>query len=405
MSVRNAGRREFIAICAILMAMVALSVDIMLPALGDISDQLGFAEANHRQWVITTLFIGLTFGQLFFGPISDSIGRKAAILFGIVPFAAGSLICAFANSFEIMILGRLIQGFGAAGPRVVTIAMVRDRYQGAEMANVMSVIIGIFILVPVIAPMFGQALLVFMPWRGLFGALAAICLTGGVWLSLRQSETLAERKPYRFRRLFTAAREVFSDIRAMSFTLASACCYGAIMGYVNSSQQLFQDLFRTGNAYAFWFGVSGAFISGATLVNARLVRNFGMERICISAVSALIALSLTYLVLTTQAGLPVDLLVWMVFNCTSVFLLGLTFGNFNAIALNQLGHIAGMASAITASMNSAFSLMIAALIGLSFNMTTVPIAIGYALFGTMALGFMLTPSMLDSMRSKKGRSA
>ncbi len=394
------GRAEFVAICSILMATVALSIDIMLPALGDMAGDLGIEDSNQRQWIITTLFAGLTIGQVLFGPLSDGIGRRPAITLGIGVFVAGSILCALATSFEAMMLGRVVQGFGAAGPRIVTVALIRDRFAGTEMARIMSLIMGLFIMVPVLAPVVGQGLLFLMPWRGLFGVLAAVCLGGGLWLLLRQPETLAARRSLRPRVLLAALVEVLRGPRPMAYTLAGGCCYGALMGYINSSQQLFQDLYRVGDLYAVIFGASAAFISAAALTNSRLVRNVAMERVCVVAVAAMVTWSLLFLAALPTLGSPPPLWAWMAFNCPVLFLLGLTFGNFNAIALRDLSHVAGLASAVVASLNTALSLVIAAWIGLGFDMTTRPVVVGYAMFGALALGLMLLPEMRAPRRPR-----
>ncbi len=394
LTVLHAPRRhELVAISAILMATIALSIDIMLPALGDMAHDLGIENSNQRQWIITALFVGLTAGQLVFGPLSDGIGRRPAIGWGIGVFIAGSSLCAVATSMEAMLLGRMVQGFGAAGPRIVTVALIRDRFAGAEMARVMSLIMGLFILVPVLAPLVGQGLLIWMPWRGLFGVLAAVCLGGGVWLLLRQPETLVQRRSVRPVALLMALKEVLRSPRPMAYTLAGGCCYGALMGYVNSSQQLFQELYRVGELYGLIFGASAAFIAAATLLNARLVRQVAMERVCVTAVAVLVGWSLLFLLLMSALAIPVPLWAWMAFNCPALFLLGLTFGNVNAIALRDLGHVAGLASAVMASLNTALSLVIAALIGLNFDMTIGPVVIGYVVFGALALGLMLLPAI------------
>ena len=394
------GRIEFVALCAVLMSTVALSIDIMLPALGRMAGDLGIDDGNDRQWIITTLFVGLMIGQLVFGPLSDGIGRRLAIILGIGVFVAGSIVCALATSLEGMLLGRVVQGFGAAGPRIVTVALIRDRFAGIEMASVMSLIMGLFILVPVLAPLIGQGLLFLLPWRGLFGFLAAVCLGGGVWLLLRQPETLARRRSVRPRALLAALVEVLRSPRAMAYTLAGGCCYGALMGYVNSSQQLFQDIYRLGDFYPMIFGASAAFISAATLINSRLVRLVAMERVCVVAVAAMVVWSLLFLAVLSVLGHRPPLWAWMAFNCPALFLLGLTFGNFNAIALRDLSHVAGLASAVTASLNTALSLAIAAWIGLAFDMSVRPVVVGYAVFGALALGLMLLSEMHTPRRPR-----
>jgi DHA1 family bicyclomycin/chloramphenicol resistance-like MFS transporter len=389
MTVTPAPRsRELIAVFAILMATVALSIDVMLPALGDMATELSFAEGNARQWVIILVFLGLSAGQLIFGPLSDAIGRKPAIAIGAGLFTLGSLGCALSTSFEMLLLFRFLQGLGAAGPRLVTIAMIRDRFSGAEMARVLSIIMGIFIMVPVLGPTIGQGLLFLMPWRGLFAVIAAVCVIGVVWLSFRQPETLATRRPLRFHILAAALREVITDRRAMAFTGAAGLCYGAVMGYVNASQQVFQEIYAAGDLYAPLFGAAAAFISAATITNSRLVRRIPMERICRHAVQALTGWSALFaIVLTLTDGLP-SLWLFMGFNAVALFFLGLTFGNFQSIALENLGHVAGLASAVTMSLTNLVGMATAGLIGLRLADTLWPLAIGFALSGVLANALM-----------------
>lgn len=388
---RQPDRPEFIAMATVLMATIALSIDVMLPALGDMASELG-VESNRRQMVIVALFLGLAAGQLVFGPMSDSIGRRPAIVIGAAFFAVGGLICAMATTFETLIAGRLLQGAGAAGPRIVTVALIRDRFEGAAMARVMSIIMGIFIMVPVLAPSLGQALLLVMPWRGLFTLLSVVCVGGALWLLRRQPETILEKRTFRVGKFAAAVLEVLTERRAMAFTVAGGLCYGALMGYINSSQQLFQETYEVGTLYAVLFGCAALFISVATLTNARLVKRFAMDRICVLAVSGLIIWSLAFMGMMMIMGDLPPLWLFMSANCPALFLLGLTFGNFNAIALEKLGHIAGLAAAVTASVLTLVGAVAAGAIGFSYNMSLYPIFLGYAVCGAIALILMLLPS-------------
>ena len=394
-------KSELIAICAILMSSVALSIDIMLPSLGDISRMLGVQGGNDRQLVIVALFVGLTCGQLVFGPVSDKTGRRPMIFLGIGVFVVGSMICALAASFEEMLSGRILQGFGAAGPRIVTVALIRDRFEGQDMAQVMSIIMGIFIFVPILAPSVGQALLFLMPWRGLFLVLAVISLAGGTWLALRQQETVTKPVALTARTYARASLEVFRSSTPMAFTFAGACAYGALMGYINSSQQLFQDVYGLGDAYALWFGLSAAFISAATFINARLVASIRMEIICLAAMAIFVLWVLGFELYFRSTDHSPDLWLWMIFNCVALFLLGLTFGNFNAIALKPFRHIAGIASALVASVNSALSISIAWLIGNAFDGNVTAITLGYLCCGAAAVVAILVFDQKRSLRSQR----
>ncbi|WP_308916324.1 MFS transporter [Jannaschia sp. LMIT008] len=295
------SRPEFVAIATVPMATIALAIDVMLPALGDMASEFG-VEDNKRQFVIAALFLGLAFGQLIFGPLSDGIGRRPAITAGAALFAIGGAVCATATTFEGLIAGRLLQGVGAAGPRIVTVALIRDRFEGAAMGRIMSIIMGVFIMVPVLAPSVGQGLLRILDWRDLFTLLSVICVGGTAWLLLRQPETLPERRPFRIGPFADAVAEVLRDGKAMAFTMAGGLCYGALMGYVNSSQQLFQETYVAGDSYSLLFGAAAAFISAATLTNARMVGQIAMDRICMWAVGSLLVWSLFVLAFWQRSG-------------------------------------------------------------------------------------------------------
>ena len=383
------------AIASLLMATVALSIDVMLPALDDMARELGAAAGNRRQQVILALFVGFTFGQLVFGPLSDSVGRRPAIFAGVALYVLGSILCATATSFETLIASRVVQGVGAAGPRIVIVALIRDRLTGAEMARVLSMIMGLFIMVPVLAPAFGQLLLFVMPWRGLFVVLSMLCVTGGIWLALRQGETLQRPRKLRPALLGQAFLEVLTSAKPMLFTVASGCCYGVLMGYINASQQIFQDLFDVGDRYVILFGASAAFISAATLINSRLVTRFRPETVCRVAVALQLAWTILFALVAWLALDEVSLGPWLVFLWPTLFLLGLTFGNFNAIALNDLGHVAGLASAVIGSLTTGLSVAIAGAVGLRFDMSVVPIVAGFGIFGALALASMSASLVLE----------
>ena len=222
---------EFITLTALIISLVALSIDVMLPALQQIGGDLGAESANDAQLVITALFVGLALGQVFFGPLSDSIGRKPAINAGLLLFIIGCLISILATEFEVMLAGRLLQGLGASGPRSVTVAMVRDQYEGRAMARVMSLVMAVFIMVPALAPAVGQIILGFAHWRAIFGFMLAVAAVSLVWFALRQPETLAPERRARFSpsRILLAVRETCASRVAFSYTLASGLIFGAFV--------------------------------------------------------------------------------------------------------------------------------------------------------------------------------
>jgi DHA1 family bicyclomycin/chloramphenicol resistance-like MFS transporter len=388
---------ELIAFSALLISTVALSIDIMLPSLGDIAAEFGVTNSNQRQWVITSLFIGLAIGQLIFGPLSDRVGRRPVIFLGTGLFMVGSIVVIYAPSFELLMLGRAIQGLGAAGPRIAVVAMIRDQFEGQTMARLMSFIMGFFIFVPILAPSIGQLLLNFMPWRGLFVVVAISSFSGALWLFLRQPETLQKPAPFNLARWGRELRFVVTSRSPMVYTLCGACCYGALMGFINSSQQLLQDHFQVGNNFALLMGLSSSFIAAAAFINAQLVRHFSMERICFVAVACLVAGSCIFALTIHWFDYSPTLWVWVTFNCPSLFLLGLTFGNFNAIALKKLGHVAGLASAVYGTLMTVITMVLAALVGLNFDMTVNPVVAGYIVFGTIGLLLMQWDKRLNAL--------
>ena len=238
----QAGFGEFVALMAFAMSLVALSIDAMLPAFSDMARDLQVTGANDIQLVISLLLIGLAIGQLFYGPLSDSIGRKPAIYMGFALFIAGSLLSLVAVNFHLMLVGRLLQGIGAAGPRTVSVALIRDRFHGSEMAQVMSFIMTVFILVPIFAPALGQGILLLAGWRAIYGSFVVLAILTMVWLGLRQVETLPreKRKPFTLFNIKAAFRDVIRNRITVVYMLVAGCVSGAFLGYLNSSQQIFR---------------------------------------------------------------------------------------------------------------------------------------------------------------------
>ncbi len=377
----------FVATCCALMAMVALSIDAILPGLETLATDLGVADGNRRQWVITALFLGLAVGQLVYGPMSDSIGRRKSILLGIAVFSAGSLISATAPSFEAMLIGRAIQGFGAAGPRTVTVAMIRDRFEGNAMARLMSLIMSIFIMVPVLAPGLGQLILLIADWRVLFLFVMLFAWAAGIALVVLVPERNIARPPFSLRTLAASGRAVITHRRSMAVTTAGGLVYGGLMGYVNSSQQIFHDIFNAAAWFPVLFGASALFISAATIANGRLLKTISMQRICILALTASCLWCMIGLIADIATG-GLSLPWFFAVNAITLFALGLTFGNFNAMALQPFAYIAGAAAAVQATVMTVVSLVTAAVIGNLFDGTLVPVLVGYLVTGALALALL-----------------
>lgn len=379
--------REFVILMAYLMALVALSIDAMLPALGIMGADLGVTRANDMQLVVVFLFVGMTFGQLVYGPLADAIGRKPALYSGLALFIGGSVLCYTASSLPLMLLGRCIQGLGVSAPRIIVMAIVRDRFHGRDMASVMSLVMGVFILVPAVAPAIGQCIIHLYGWRMLFIFYIAATLIAVLWASTRLSETLApeNRRPFHLRPILQGFREAASNRITLGYTLCSGFAFGALLGYLNSTQQIFHDIFHTGDKFALYFGILAIAIGAAFFLNSALVQRYGMRRITRLALIALIIASFAF-TLYTLTHAP-SLLIFMLYASLAFFCLGLSFGNMGAMALEPMGHMAGLASAFMGCVSSGMSLVLGTLIGQLYQGTLLPLASGFLL---LALASYLT---------------
>ncbi len=377
---------EFVPLVALLISLVALATDAMLPALPAIGRDLEAPRRNDVQFVITAMFLGLGLGQMVFGPLSDRIGRRPAIHAGLVLFMAGCLMSILAPTFEAMIAGRVLQGFGAAGPRVVTMALVRDRYEGRRMARLLSFAMAVFILVPAVAPALGQGIQWLGGWRAIFATFVVMAAAAFAWFGLRQPETLppARRRPLTPRAVGGGVLEVLRNRAALGYTLAIGFVFALFVAYLTSAQQVFQEAYRTGALFPAYFGVLALAIGGASLANGRLVMKHGMQRLTKLATMTIALVSAAAWALAFAfEGLPP---LWLFIGyMLAVFLcIGLLFGNLNALAMEPLGHIAGVGSAVVASLSTFISLPLGAVVGLSFDGTIYPLLAAFAVFAAAA---------------------
>ena len=374
---------EFILLIALLISLDALSTDAMLPALSAIARELGAARANDAQFVVTSLFLGLGIGQMIFGPLSDRVGRKAAIYGGLALFMTGCLVSLLASTFEAMIAGRALQGVGVAAPHVVSMALVRDQYEGRLMARLMSLALAVFILVPTIAPALGQLVMWLAGWRAIFVTFLAISTVALAWLALRQPETLpAERRlPFSPRSIARAVAEIVRVRAALGYTLSSGLIFAPFIAYLSSAQQIFQQAYDTGALFPAYFASLALAIGTALLVNGRLVMRHGMRMLCKAASTLVAAVSLAMWVgAIAFDGLP-PLWLFMAYLAGVFMCVGVLFGNLTALAMAPLGHIAGVGAAVVASLGTLVSVPLGMLIGQRFDGTMYALIGGFALFG------------------------
>ncbi|WP_298236753.1 multidrug effflux MFS transporter [uncultured Algibacter sp.] len=377
---------EFVALMASLMSIVALSIDALLPALPNIGTYLKVTNANDNQLLITMIFLGLGFGQLVFGPLSDSFGRKPIVYIGFIVFIIASVICVTTESFEMMIVGRVLQGIGLSSPRSLALSMIRDSYSGDYMAKIVSIVVMFFILVPVIAPTLGQFLITFFDWKSIFYVNLIFGVIIMVWFWLRQPETLAIKNRIKFSsHLFIdGTKEFFKYKEAVAFTFVSGFITGSFMVYLSTSQQIFQEQYNLGHMFPYIFASLAISVGLATFLNSRFVVKFGMWRIAYYAAIAYTIISVLYVLIFFSGNNP-SIYVLLSFFALQFFAVGFLFGNLRALAMQPLGHIAGIGAAINGFISTVMAVPIANYIGGFVSTSVLPLFIGFSLFGILSV--------------------
>jgi DHA1 family bicyclomycin/chloramphenicol resistance-like MFS transporter len=387
---------EFIAIMALLMSLVALSIDGILPALAVIGTDLGVTDTQKHQLLITMIFLGLGFGQLIFGPLSDSYGRKPIIYVGFLVFAIASIICVNTNSYEVLIAGRILQGIGLASPRTLSIAMIRDSYEGDYMAKVMSFIVMIFILVPIIAPTLGQYLMLTYNWQTIFNVQLGLGILVVFWFWKRQPETLAvsKRIPFRTATLNSGFIEFFKHKQAVAFTLISGFITGSFMVYLSTTQHIFEIQYDLGEDFPLIFASLAIGVGFATYLNGVYVVRIGMKRIALVSLAAYCLSSLLYVVLFFNTSNPA-LWVLLTFFAIQFIAVGFLFGNLRALAMQPIGHIAGVGAAINGFISTVMGVLIASGIGAYVTTTAWPLFLGFSVCGMVSMVIFILNKPLE----------
>ena len=391
---RRLDQREFIALIAMLFATIAFSIDSMLPALPRIAAELTPDAPNAAQLIITSFVLGMGIGTLFAGPLSDAYGRKRVIVCGAAIYCGAALAAHVAPTLGTLLLARIVMGLGAAAPRIVSLALVRDLYRGREMARVVSFAMMIFTLVPAVAPLLGTAVIGAFGWRALFLSFCLFAAFSVTWLTIRQPETLppARRRPIEGPALRSGLREVLTNRVILTTIVVQTLIFGMLFGTLSSTQSIFDQSFGRGEAFPLWFALIALVAGLASLLNAALVVRLGMRWLITTTLGAQIVLAAAMAGLTWAGAWPAALafpafVVWMV----SLFAMaGLTLGNLNALALEPVGHIAGMAASITGSVSTVLAVGLAAPLGLAFDGTPLPLATGVAVLATIAFALMRT---------------
>ncbi|MEM6847819.1 MAG: multidrug effflux MFS transporter [Pseudomonadota bacterium] len=381
--------REFVAMMAVLMACTALTVDIMLPSLPDIVADFGLSDPNQQQYMVTTYVAAFAAGHIFAGPLADRYGRRPIILGGLVIYSVAALVAAVADSYAMLLAARALQGLGAAGPRVVAVAVVRDRFVGRTMSQVMSFVLTVFIMLPVVAPTIGSVIAWVSDWRWVFGFLFVFGGATFAWVALRLPEThprsgVGSSPPVA---MGVAVRAIFAERASVGYMIALGFLMGCLLAYVASSQQLFADIY----GIVRWFPAVFAIVAGgmvvSSIVNASLVQRLGMRVISHTAAVTFVVLSLVGVVGAALFAVPVWLLV--VHLTVAFFLIGIMLPNFNAIAMEPLGRIAGTGASFVGFVMTALGAVLGGIVGQFFDGTIMPLAYGYCLYSVVILTVIL----------------
>ncbi len=386
---REPGFVEFVCLIALMMALNALAIDAMLPALPHIGEDLGVANDNTRQWVVTAYLLGFGGAQLIYGPLADRFGRKRVLLTGVGIYVLFSLLATLAPTFETLIAARVGQGLGSACTRVLAVSIVRDRYEGRTMARVMSFSFLVFLGVPILAPSIGQLIMLVGPWRWIFAGLGLVGVCLIVWAALRLPETLKpeDRLPIQARRLVSAYRVALTDRTAVGYTLAMTAITGALFGFINSSQQIFADVFDAEAQFPAVFALIAGGIAVASLVNARWVVKLGSRRISHTALIGFTSVA------AVHAGVALSghesIWTFSILQTLTMFCFGLIAGNFGSMAMETMGKIAGTASSVQGFISTIGGSLLGFAIGQQFNGTVAPMTLGFTGFGLLALAFVL----------------
>ncbi|WP_170788672.1 multidrug effflux MFS transporter [Ruegeria lacuscaerulensis] len=393
------SRGEFVALVAMMFATIAFSIDSILPALPDIGAQLSPDDTNKAQLILTSFVLGMGIGTFFTGPLSDAFGRKPVIYVGSALYILAAAAAWASSSLEMLLLARVLQGVGSAAPRVVAMAIIRDLYSGREMARIVSIAMMIFTLVPAIAPMMGAGVIALAGWRAVFVSFMLFSLITIIWMGLRLPESLTpeNRRPLRLPLMLDAAREMFSHPTVRLSIMVQTLCLGMLFTMLTMVQQVYDEIHNSAHSFPFWFGFVALMSGSASLLNATLVVRLGMRRLVTWGLGGQILFTSSVLLLNSfdlSANLSFALFVsWQ----TAVFFMaGMTMGNLNAIAMEPMGHIAGMAASVIGSVSTVLAALIAGPIGLLFDGSILPLGAGILTMSTLGFGLMLHMGRIEN---------
>lgn len=375
------AKLEFVVLIASMMALNALAIDIMVPALNDIGAAYRLENANDQQLVVLAYVLGFGAPQLIWGPVSDHFGRRSLLLLSLIGYGVFGLVCVMSTSFAGLLAARFAMGVFSSAGRVVAISVVRDVYAGRGMAEIMSLVMTVFMVVPIIAPAIGQGVLLVGPWPWIFYVLVIYAGVIAVWSVARMPETLAleDRKPLSFATAFAAYRTVATNRIACGYVVASGVLFGGLFAFIFSIEQVMREVFGEDARLGLWFALVSIGLAGSNFLNAVLVRKYGMRRLSHIASCLFAGLAFINLVLMWQIG-PV-FAVFMPLMFLTFGTVGMIGSNFNAIAMEPLGEIAGTASAALGFATTTLAGLLGWLISSRYDGTVLPLLFGFTLLG------------------------
>ncbi|WP_309622029.1 multidrug effflux MFS transporter [Novosphingobium sp.] len=386
---RTLGEREFVCMMATLMALVALSIDSMLPALDEIAADLNAGDPNRRQLVIGVYLFAAAIGALIPGALADRYGRRPVLFGALGCYAVLALVCALVQDFNTLLLARGLQALLSAGLSVLPSAIVRDRFSGDRMARVLSTITLVFMAVPMIAPSYGQFILLFADWRWIFGGTSLLSLAVGVWIWLRLPETLdpANRQDIHLATISGNMMGALGDRASIGYVVGGGILWSGLFGYLNSSQQLVAEHFGAGDSFALYFALMAGMMALANLTNATIVMRFGARRVSHTALFAFIAVACLQIWRSFSGHEALwDFVALMGSQMCLIAFMG---ANFTSIALQPFGRTAGAAASVQMFVRSTLSSLLGIAIGQAYDGSARPISLALLAGGLIALGLVL----------------
>ncbi|CUJ87995.1 Sulfonamide resistance protein [Ruegeria denitrificans] len=390
---------EFIALVAMMFATIAFSIDSMLPALPEIGAQLSPDDINDAQLILTSFVLGMGIGTFFVGPLSDAFGRKPVIYVGSALYIVSAAVAWASSSLELLLFARVAQGIGCAAPRVVAMAIIRDLYSGREMARIVSIAMMIFTLVPAVAPMLGAGMIAIAGWRGIFVSFILFSVITVIWLGLRLPESLRpeNRRPLRLPLMTAAAREMFAHPTVRVSIFVQTLCLGMLFTMLTMVQPVYDVIHDSADSFPFWFGFVALMAGSASLLNAALVIRVGMRRLVTWALGAQIAITICVIALNMiPLSANLNFAVFVFWQTSIFFMAGMTMGNLNAIAMEPMGHIAGMAASVIGAFSTVLAAAIAAPIGQLFDGSLSPLTTGVLVMSVAGFGLMLHMGRIEN---------